>query len=385
MATLSHEEFASIMFNQSLFNYSDILIFDNSSSTVERTLSSATLASEAAFKYGIFVITFFGTVGNLLSIAVFSRKCFRTTTTSIFVRVLAVFDTLTLWSYSLWDVSMYFHSDINSELLCKLLNWIMASAPHVASYTLLTVTLERLTAVIRPLRVHLLFTRRRAIVCSALTTSVPALYNSVYFYIFTQLPNGECGVVTDLRREFLTVWSYFDPIIGIIVPAILIFILNITTIFAFRRSMRMRKAHVIKQFSNYKHETKNLVNGNHTEANKKLKIPTTKRNLLRDQSGHHLTVMLILVSLFYWILMLPSGALFIAKIYWPNEASADFKERMTRFYHVAYLLMLSNSSLDFVLYAVTARKFRRELSRVLLGCSTRQRGIELTTTSNSYY
>jgi hypothetical protein len=206
----------------------------------------------------------------------------------------------------------------------------------------------------------------------------------VYFYFFTRLDSGDCGVRGD--DAFLVFWNYFDPIIGILVPALLIFLLNITTIVAFQRSLRMRKAHVIKQFSNYKHETRTLVNnGNHAEASLRRGTPNTKRKLLRDQSGHHLTVMLILVSLFYWVLMLPSGALFIAKIYMPRQPSTEFKEKMIIFYHAAYLLMLSNSSLDFVLYAVTARKFRRELSKVL-GCFKQNHSrIELTATSSSFY
>lgn len=342
------------------------------------SLTKTTELSELAFKYGIFIITCFGTVGNILSVVVFSRKCFRTTTTSIFVRVLAVFDTLTLWSYSLWDVSMYFAPEITSNIFCKFLNWVMASAPHIASYTLLTVTIERLTAVICPLRVHLVFTRRRAIVCSSITVMVPTLYNAVYFYTITKLPGASCGVSYAMSEHFRTAWHYFDAITGIIVPAMLIFLLNITTIAAFHRSLRLRKAHVIKQFRlSAKQEMETLVNG----AVRRPRVPAVKR---REQGGNHLTVMLILVSLFYWVLMLPAAAFFISGIYF-EALTVQSIEHRTRLYHIVYLLMLSNSSLDFVLYAVTARKFRHELWRVLSGCRQKPWISERTVTNCSYY
>ena len=52
--------------------------------------------SLSVYKYGVVVLGAIGTVGNILALVVLSRKNFRTTTTSVFLRVLAVFDLLAL-------------------------------------------------------------------------------------------------------------------------------------------------------------------------------------------------------------------------------------------------------------------------------------------------
>lgn len=293
-------------------------------------------------KYGILVIAALGTVGNALSLLVFSRPYFSGATPSIFLRFLAAFDTLTLWSYVVWDATYYFRPEATSETFCQALFWVMAAAPHVASYILLAVTVERLVAVVRPLYARVAFTRRRVLGVSMCVATVPFVYNAAYFRLATvhPAPPRVCRLRPDLKRLADT-WHYFDAIVGIIVPALLILVLNVGTILAFRRASRRRR-----------------------HLSFKLEGAADR------EKGQHLTRMLMGVSLAYWVLMLPNAGFFIAKIYWRFWESAWAAALYHLLYRLSYLLMISTNAVQFVLYMLTATKFAEELRDMLMCVSS---------------
>ncbi|ELU18057.1 hypothetical protein CAPTEDRAFT_197699 [Capitella teleta] len=334
-----------IHFERSAMDNANLTLFYFSEENVTLTTSTVysepnTTESSKWMEFGILIIASSGTIGNTLSFLVFCQPYFAGTTTSIFLRFLAVFDSLTLWSYLIWDVSHYFHPEMNSVTYCRVLFWIQASLPHTASYILLAVTIERLLAVVRPLHVRLTFTRRRVFIIITVIIILPFCYNLAHFRL-TTLNNPSDGGNNVCRydpklKEFADIWYYFDSIIGIIIPAVLIFIMNIITITAYNRAKRRQ-------------------------------LKMTAQNSRAREKGNHLTIMLMAISLAYWVLMLPSAALFIAKVkysdwFWANDANASL---FTILFQSSYLLMITTNAIQFVLYLLTARKFANELLDVI--------------------
>ena len=116
------------------------------------------IISQEALKYGVFILAFVGTVSNCLTLCILSRKMFHHNSSSVFLRVLATFDMLTLWSYMLWALSHFYLPEMRTPASCKILNYMMASCPHVTSFILLTVTIEHFLAVLFPLHVRIIST-----------------------------------------------------------------------------------------------------------------------------------------------------------------------------------------------------------------------------------
>ena len=260
---------------------------------------------------------------------------------ALILRFLAVFDTLTLWSYVVWDIAHYFYTGPMPDLFCKCLIWIMASAPHVASHCLLAMTVERMLAVIYPLQVRKIFSNRNALIFCLVISLLPFCYNSLYFVVMETRNKGYnyCGLNQAWEERLRYTWFYFDVTIGVISPAALVLILNIITTVAYRRALSKSKLLVASNNSRkYKHS-----------------------NGVMERGGH-LTAMLLTVSLTYWVLMLPSGIAVIVDIHvaYPHSYFID---------KMAYLLMLTNNAVNFLLYLVSGTKFRYEMKSL---CSKTQ-------------
>lgn len=322
--------------NQSWFFFDTVLnATPATTQTSEVTQPNYGASSEGLHKYGIIVIAILGSVGNILSFLVFCRPYFSSTTTSIFLRFLALFDTLTLWSYVVWDVAYYFHREVNSVTFCRILFWIQASSPHVASYVLLAVSIERLVAVVHPLHVRIAFTRRRVYTINCCIIAVPLLYNMAYFYLVTVSDSDPAVCRLDGQlKAFADIWYYFDAIVGIIVPGFLILITNVATLMAYRRAKRRR-------------------------------LSMTAQTAQEREKGNHMTIMLMAIALAYWVLMLPSAGFFIAKIYWEFWHTPESFRLYFLLYRIIYLLMLTTNGIQFVIYFLTARKFTSELWELL--------------------
>ena len=135
-------------------------------------------------------------------------------------------------------------------------------------------------------------------------------------------------------------YTYLSLIVSPIIPVTILFVMNIIIIRAVWKSQRMR-------------------NGNQTgqqDRNRSIEV--------------QLTVMLILVSTLFVILLLPFE---IREIYYSYVSKAETPKQYTVFlfiFDITYELYNLNYGINFFLYFVSGTKFRRDLL-VLLGMKSR--------------
>ena len=108
-----------------------------------------------------------GTIGNILSILVLTRRSLRKSTTSLFLTVLACSDLLVLYSGLLRQWVLYvFETDVRHvcEVGCKLNIWLVYSSLDFSAWILMAVTIERVISVWLPHRVRTICTKKSAVV-----------------------------------------------------------------------------------------------------------------------------------------------------------------------------------------------------------------------------
>ena len=101
------------------------------------------------------------------------------------------------------------------------------------------------------------------------------------------------------------------------------------------------------------------------------KEPTTKklmdiRQKIMKSAENQLTIMLVLVSTLFIILLLP---IYIRTIYVTFVVVTSPSEHASSilFFQITYKLLTTNNGINFFLYCVSGRKFRNDLKEVLCG------------------
>ena len=127
-----------------------------------------------------------GLCGNLLSFVVLSRKRMRVFTTSVYLRCLAIVDSLVLLFAVLRD-TIYHHTNIDvgelSDTACKVFQWINYNVTALSGWILCAIAMDRLIAVKYPLWTKSHCTKRIAMAVVVTLTVTVVLLNSHYLML----------------------------------------------------------------------------------------------------------------------------------------------------------------------------------------------------------
>ena len=95
-----------------------------------------------------------------------------------------------------------------------------------------------------------------------------------------------------------------------------------------------------------------------------------------------LTIMLLLVTLLFSILLIPTYIRFIYLTFAANDTPAQFAGSMLLF-HISYKLYATNSGVNFYLYCISGQKFRNDLKEILCCTSSLSHSMAETKKSKS--
>ena len=144
--------------------------------------------------YGSPVLITVGTMGNLLSGVVMLRPNLRKCTTSLYLLVLAVADSLVLYTGLLprW-IRDLFGTDLTSGSIaaCRIHPFVLNLAIHVEAWIIVCVGIERVVAVVFPYKAKHIFTRRFAARQMAIIGVILAVVNSHFYWTLT-IVNEHC-------------------------------------------------------------------------------------------------------------------------------------------------------------------------------------------------
>ena len=287
-----------------------------------------------------------GLMGNILAVVILSRPALRQTTTSLYLRFLAVFDSLVLCIgfTRLWIMNVYvydFRED--NSYVCKFHIWATYWVTYCASWLLVAVTVERCVSVWFPHKVKLIFTKRRTYIIIATVIVVMVLLSAHYVFGRGFNIGSEnnmtvvylCDNISKMYGEFeMKVWPWIDYTIYSVIPSTILILCNISIIHKVMSSSRNA-----------------LRSGNdNTAQNRSVSS--------RKSQASSLTAMLLLTSTTYVICTTPFCIFAIYSNAFGSELDYAVDDLI---WALVNMLQFTNNCINFILYCVSGKRFRDEL------------------------
>ncbi|XP_041363497.1 G-protein coupled receptor 183-like [Gigantopelta aegis] len=299
----------------------------------------------ALWKYMSPCLLILGLVGNTLSFVVLSKSSMRETTTSLYLRFLAVYDSLVLYMGLMrWWIIYLIEYDIReySVVVCKIHTWGAYWTTHTSAWLLVSVTVERCFSVWFPHKVKIICIKRNTYVIIATIMLVFAMLNSHYFYglgNYVEMIDNEtevkhCEQINDAYYNFeVFIWPWIDLCIYSVIPSSILTFCNIAIIHKVVSSSRQT-----------------LQNDSSISS--------------RRRQASSLTVMLLLVSFTYVVCTTPYCIYLIYENSFTPDEYANAREEAVAglVWLVVTMLLYTNNSINFILYSVSGKRFRDELS-----------------------
>ena len=294
------------------------------------------------------VLIIFGTIGNILSGIVMSGKRLRKQTTSVYLIALAAVDTGILFSYLpwIWIKALFNISVLDlSFAYCKIGMFFMYFA-NIQAWILVCVNVERLAAIFLPLKAKRLFSRRSAMIQIAIVCSVMFIFYLHIFWTQTLVDYGS-GYVCAENPDYFTfrvyVLGWIDMFVNTIVLLSVMFLSSI--------------AMSVKLYFQSKF-------GGGSGSNKTTSV----------------IVMLITICVFYTLSVLPITILLANTNYFLRSYGCCYTWLVI--WPTFAVVMYSNNAVNFLLYSITAPRFREELRRILPWCKTKKLQIDVQSSTS---
>ncbi|XP_055861407.1 uncharacterized protein LOC106054255 [Biomphalaria glabrata] len=193
--------------------------------------------------YAVFLLAF-GTIGNILSFAVLSRRTFRKTTIAIFLRYLTLADLGALYTGVVYFLGKsLFNYDIRrtNELSCKFHRWLSYVTCDLSSWALVLVSTARLLSIVWPMK--RLVTRFRVYMAIIITTVILFLVNLPMFIMYgdyyapKQTKPKLCTLTSAAYDDFYTyIWGWLVLIKFTLLPGLILVCLNTALIVTVSRT-----------------------------------------------------------------------------------------------------------------------------------------------------
>lgn len=310
-------------------------------------------------KYVSPILYFIGLVGNLLTIKIWSRRIRKTNTSALYLTVLAVSDLVLLALHSVMELQFTWNvSTLNKPVWCPTFFVFYMFAQYMSPLLIMGFTLERFISIAIPFKGERFSRRNRgaleivAIIILSLLLAVPQVFG------WTVFPDGECQ---GTGIKFFEIWIWVSDILVFGAFPLASLILNVLVINAVSRSIRLRRdtapSFELKGFSR--------------------KLLKTRPNEHTNQRSLRVsTVTLLCVSFYRLFTVIPVAIIFALQYRIPtgdetlsvSEIGKDSTWKTFFDYLIAKKIIdevgLSQYSLNFFLYYLTANYFRNEVCRL---------------------
>ena len=310
---------------------------------------SNSLTSEIAYRIKEIyppVLIAFGVPGNILSIIILLKL--RRLQRSTYLVCLSVTDISVLCVSVLPDwIGQIMNLQFRDKypVVCRLQTFGFYTSLQISSWTLVLVTLERVTSVIYPHRVRILFSTSRIFLSIGITVAFIVSLNT-HFLIGKQSNNAadnvtfsNCFTKEYFNSFYFSVWPWIDTVVTFLLPCSCLIVGNILIVLRLRK----REAYGVNSVS------QTLA----TEARRAKTSVITRR--------------VITLNVIYIVCMTPACVLAIVSPYCFSDYSRNtntrgLSELLTA---VVTMMMFLNNGVNFLLYIFLGSRFRRELFHVI--------------------
>ena len=331
-----------------LHNFSaDINTLGTDSILVEAENLIVFKAAKLINKYWFPILVPIGLIGNTLSFLVMIKPNNRKMSTCIYMAAISINDNvMMLLAFRNWlatELKVYKRHPIE----CKVASYLALLLLQNSTFQILLMTVDKYIAIKWPHRAATYSTPRRGKIIVTTVFCCVVIYN-VPNYFVSKLIGVLCfgyrggGLITK-------VYSWFSFVLNGIIPFGLLIYMNFTIVKTIRQSR--------KKFSN---------NDTGTEAKH---IQTVSAGLEMRQSAmknaeNQLTIMLLLVTTLFLILLLPTNVRFIYLTFLKPDTPSKYA-LSTILMQLTYKLYTTNSGINFFLYCISGQKFRNDLKEIL--------------------
>ena len=274
-----------------------------------------------------------GLVGNTLSFTVMIQSKNRKVSTCIYMAAISLNDNFMML--------MCFHDYLVAGLQihewhpfeCKIAAFVALFALQNCTYLILAMTIDKYIAIKWPHRAATYSTAGRAKrIAVGLYASV-CIYNIPHFFLSSVI-GGQCfnfGVRSLISR----VYSWFSFVVNVIIPFTTLIHMNYVIVKTVRNSHKM-------------HASSGIVT----------------RQASMKSVENQLTIMMLLVTTLFLILLCPTYIRFIFLLFAGRDTPLQYANSML-FYQITFKLYTTNSGINFLLYCISGQKFRNDLKEIL--------------------
>ena len=309
-----------------------------------------------AFKIASFIATYWlpilipiGIVGNTLSFLVMVKPNNRKMSTCIYMAAISVNDNFMMF------LALYkLITDLTSRLMylveCIIFAYFVLLTLQNTTYQVLGMTIDKYIAIKWPHKAAIFSTPRRAKITVIAVYFCVLIFNSPHL-VLSGMVGSEClGYVKE--GVFTKLYSWLNFVLNGVIPFILLICMNYVTIKTVRRSRE-----------NFENTNADKL---HNEGHR---IADTNRSKAMKNAENQLTIMLLLVTSLFLVLLIPTYIRFMYSTFVNPDTPKKYATFML-FYHISHKLYNTNNAINFFLYCISGRKFRTELKEIL--CSSRK-------------
>jgi hypothetical protein len=352
--------------------------------------------------YCLPVVVIIGTILNMFSFLVMRRV---TSTTSLYMTILSVTDTMFLLAdaFNLWLLTKFNWSFIQlSSFSCKMLPFINNTMRQLSVLIIVIMTGEKLFAVAYPLEARGRVGRTKSLLIIFLLLILCLIANCHYLFTHSFLylivdnqSNSSTNMCVNTKWKFFyeKIWPFLDSTIYSFIPSILLSVFNFLIVISLIRaakerskfrvfktkssigrliSLSLKNPEEIMTTNNIKRLSVPHCTLNHRLINKRIsnkhinledcrlgrssvqKFSKNETNLNKEFNNNFITAKLIFITISFMFMTMPNG---ILKIVGKRNEDNLFKA-------FAEILQYLNHTLNFVFYCISGRVFRTEAKRL---------------------
>ena len=281
-----------------------------------------------------------GLVCNTLSFLVMIKQTNRKISTCIYMVAISITDNLMMClDFYTWVFTIAREHSWH-PIECKLKVYLVFCALQNSTYLVLFMTLDKYVAIKWPLRAATYSIPRRA-KCFIVIVSMCVIIYNIPHLLFSGTVGKECfGYV--ISGVVMQIYSWLTLVVNALIPFSMLIHMNFVIIKKVRHSQKM--------FSNDDPQGQ-------CNADK-------KRQITMKSNENQLTVMLLLVTSLFLILMIPTYMRFLYTTFVDRDTPQKYA-RLIFFYHISQKLYHTNNGINFFLHCISGQKFRSALKGIL--------------------
>ena len=290
-------------------------------------------------KYWYPVLVPTGLVGNSLSFLVMIKPNNRKMSTCIYMAATSVNDNIMMFCcLHLYLVSgLQIHKWNSTE--CKISGFVSLFALQNCTFQVLAMTLDKYIAIKWPHRAATYSTPKRAKMIVLTLFVCVCIYNVPHFFLSSVI-GGQC-LNFGIPSVITSVYSWLSFVINAIIPFTMLIHMNYVIVKVVRESRKLFKDN---------------------DVNKRPGIDQAKetRQKTMKSAENQLTIMLLLVTTLFLILLCPTYFRIIYLVFAKRDTPLEYAKSMLIFQVTAKLYM-TNSGINFFMYCISGKKFRDDL------------------------